>query len=127
MRALGPPRYERCLAEEGCDEGCSWASIEIFRHADLLDFALIQHDDAVAQVKGIFQIMCDVEHAHALVTMQVEKQASELDAKTRVEIRKRLIEKEKTRPRGECAGQGKPLPFSPPTSEPAAGGRRPRD
>ena len=97
-------------ADELRDEQIAGMLVELHRRADLLDAAVLQHDDAVGQRHRLDLVVGDVDHR------RVRHRFLELgdldaggDAQRGVEVRQRLVEQEHLRIAHDGAADGDAL------------------
>ena len=76
--------------------GCSYM---LHRRIDLLNDALVHHDDALTQCHRLDLIVRDVDHRRLELTMQPRDLRAHRAAQLRIEIRQRLVEQKHLRMR----------------------------
>ena len=92
-------------ADEGGDEAGARRIVDFARRPDLLDRALVHHDDAVGHRQRFFLIVGDEDRRDAELALQRADFLAQRDADARVEGGQRLVEQQDLRARGERAGE----------------------
>ena len=116
-RGLRPGLLDLCRqyvhrrrADELGDEQVAGSLVELHRRADLLDVAVLEHDDAVGQRHRLDLVVGDVDHGrvgHAL--LELGDLDAGRDAQRRVEVGQRLVEQEDFRVAHDGAADGDAL------------------
>ncbi|MNX73660.1 hypothetical protein D3C86_1050670 [compost metagenome] len=96
-------------ADEARHEEIGRAVIEIERHAELFELAGAQNGDLVGHGHGFHLIMRHIDHGIAETPVQAGNLAAHVDAQFRIEVGKRLIEKEHARLAHDGAANGDAL------------------
>src|SRR5690606_4096535 len=95
-------RFQMCLLIFAAPGSCGYFAQHPARR-------LPEHDDAVAQVQSLAEIVGYNEHRRAVAVAQVEKQVVELPAGKGVERAEGLVAKEHPRPARKSPGDGTAL------------------
>ena len=93
------------LADEIGDERRGRIAVDLHRRADLLDHALVHHDDAVGHRQRLFLVVRDHDRRDAELSLQRADLLAQAHALERVERRQRLVEQQQPRRGGERARQ----------------------
>ena len=103
--ALRDRREHVDLADEIRDEGACRIAIDLLRSADLLDSALIHHDDLVGHGQRFLLIVRDHDGGHAEPLLQRADLAAQAQAFQRIERGQRLVQQQEPRRSRQGAGQ----------------------
>ncbi len=117
LDAAGPvaSTAERCrfhyvdLAEEVRNEWRLRPLVNVRWRPDLLDRALVHHDDAIRHRQRFFLVVRDHDRRDAEALLQIAHFAAQPLADLGIERGKRLIEQQQVRGSGERAGEGDAL------------------
>ncbi len=85
--------------------------VDRLRAADLLDAAVIEHDDPVGHLERLLLIVRDEDRRDVQIVVQPAQPAAQLLAHLRVERAERLVEQQHLRLDGERARERDPLPL----------------
>ena len=94
----------RRRADEPGDEEVDRLLVELARRRDLLEDALAQHADPVAEGHGLGLVVGDVDRRDAEPALQARDLGAHLPAQLGVEVRQRLVEQERVGLRGRSRG-----------------------
>ena len=102
---LDADRQRARFADEAEDEGRGRRVVDLVGAADLLDPALVQHDDAVGELDRLLLVVGDEDGGVAGAVVDLAQPAAELAPDLGVERAERLVEEEDARLDGERAGE----------------------
>ena len=93
------------MPTKSATNGVAGSLVDLARRADLLDHALVHHDDAVGHRQRLFLVVRDHDRRDAEPLLQRADLAAQPHALQRVERRQRLVEQQQARRRRERARQ----------------------
>src|SRR6185312_12420598 len=102
----------RGAAEESRHEQVRGLLVQAHRRVDLLDLAIVQHHDALAQRHGFVLVVRHVDHRRAEAMVEPRDFHPHRRAQFRVQIRQRFVEQEHLRFAHQCTAQRHALPLS---------------
>ena len=102
---LAVEKVER--ADEGGDEAGARRVVDFARRPDLLDRAVVHHDDAVGHRQRLFLVVGDEDRGDAEACLQRADFLAQRDANARVERRQRLVEQQDLRARARARGRAR--------------------
>ena len=100
---------EVALADEAGDEGGQRLVVEVERRIPLLQVAVLEHADLVADGEGFLLVVGDQDGAGAARLEDLAHLVAEAAAQLDVEVGEGLVEQQQARLRRQCAGQGHAL------------------
>jgi hypothetical protein len=109
LRADADPIQPVHGPKEGSHKARAGLEVSLFRRADLLDAALVQHRNPVGEREGFFLIVADEQKSDAHAALEVFELGAHLLAQTRVQCGERLVQQQHVRLDDQRARQGHPL------------------
>ena len=94
LREVGGEEVHRRRAEEAGDEPVRRPLVDLDRRADLLDDAVLEHDDLIGERHRLDLIVRDVHRGRVRLAVDARDLAPHVAAQLRVEVRQRLVEQE---------------------------------
>ena len=94
LREVGGEEVHRRRAEEAGDEPVRRPLVDLDRRADLLDDAVLEHDDLIGERHRFDLIVGDVHRGRVRLAVDARDLAPHVAAQLRVEVRQRLVEQE---------------------------------
>src|SRR5262245_37702729 len=86
--------------------------INLFRSADLHQFAVMQYTDAMPQLQGLFAIMSNEQESRAEAGLNCLKQFQRACSQMWIERRQRLVEQHALGRINQCSSERDPLPLT---------------
>ena len=86
------------VADEAGREGRSGPTVDLVRRPDLLDVALVEHDDPVGEGERLSLVVRDVDEGRSRLTMDAAQLGLHLEPDPQVERRERLVQQQHARP-----------------------------
>ena len=104
------PRGEPCrqhvdAADEVGDERGARVAVDLERRADMLDHAVVHHDDAVGHGQCLLLVVRDHDRRHAELALQAADLLAQVHAHDRVQRRQRLVQQQQPGRGGQRARQ----------------------